>query len=124
LTPTPELWVPGAVGPSLDDFVKRLHASIEAFAERRGWDKAHVEVELVDGAQFALHSIRPEPGYGFITICPYPEEDDERPWPKADDEVSSPPEELIVPVGSIKRFVLNDTEEQRAQFGFSVTPTS
>jgi hypothetical protein len=116
--------VPGAAGPSLDDFVKRLHQSIEAYAERRGWEKVHVEVELLDGARFALHSIRPEPGYGFITICPYPEEDDERPWPKADAEDGCPPEELIVPVGSIKRIVLNDTEEQRSQFGFSVTPSS
>ena len=116
--------MPGAAGPSLDDFVKRLHQSIEAFAERRGWEKVHVEVELADGARFALHSIRPEPGYGFITICPYPEEDDERPWPKEDAEDGCPPEELIVPVGSIKRIVLNDTEEQRAEFGFSVTSSS
>ena len=120
MTPTPELWVPGAAGPSLDDFVKRLHQSIEAFAERRGWEKANVEVELADGARYALHSIRPEPGYGFITLCPYPEED-ERPWPKSGDDAECPPEELIVPVGSIKRIVLGEPEEHHDQFGFSVT---
>jgi len=115
----PELWVPGAAGPSIDDFVKRLHGSIEAFVERRGWEKAHVEVRLHDGAQFALHSVRPEPGYGFLTLCPYPE-DAERPWPQGDDKEECPPEELVVPVGSIVRFVLSEPEERRARFGFSL----
>ena len=90
----PELWVPGAAGPSLEDFVVRLHKTIESFAARRGWDAAIVEVQLHDGTRFALHSIRPEPGYGFLTLCPYPEEQ-ERPWPRdegADGEC--PPEEL------------------------------
>jgi hypothetical protein len=119
----PELWVPGAPGPSLEDFVKRLHASIESFATRRGWDRATVEVELLDGTQLALHSIRPEPGYGFITLCPYPE-DDERPWPKASDEGECPPEEIIVPVGAIKRITLAEPDERPARFGFSVPETS
>jgi hypothetical protein len=115
----PELWVPGAAGPSLDDFVKRLHQAIESFVERRGWEKAHVEVQLHDGTRFALHSVRPEPGYGFITLCPYPE-DEERPWPKAGEDDACPPEELIVPVGSIVRITLGEPEERREHFGFSV----
>jgi hypothetical protein len=117
----PELWVPGATGPSLDDFVKRLHEAIESFASRRGWEHATVEVELTDGTRLGLHAIRPEPGYGFITLCPYPE-DEERPWPKAGEEqgeVEWPPDEVIVPVASIRRITLGEPEERRARFGFS-----
>ena len=33
----PELWVPGAAGPSLEDFVARLHKTIESFAARFGF---------------------------------------------------------------------------------------
>ena len=115
----PELWVPGAAAPSLEDFVKRLHAAIESFAERRGWEHADVDVELVDGTRLGLHSIRPEPGYGFITLCPYPE-DEEQPWPRAGQEGECPPEEIIVPVGSIRRFILGEPQDRPARFGFSV----
>jgi hypothetical protein len=118
----PELWVPGAVGPSLEDFVERLHKTIEGFAARRGWEQAVVEVELHDGTRFALHSIRPEPGYGFLTLCPYPE-DAEKPWPKDEADGECPPEELIVPVGSIVRITLGEVERHE-QFGFSVPETS
>jgi len=116
----PELWVPGAAGPSLEDFVVRLHKAIESFAARRGWDAAIVEVQLHDGTRFALHSIRPEPGYGFLTLCPYPEEQ-ERPWPR-DEEADGecPPEEIVVPVGSIVRITLGEVESRRSRFGFSV----
>ena len=114
----PELWVPGAAGPSLEDFVERLHKTIEGFAARRCWEQAVVEVQLHDGARFTVHSIRPDPGYGFLTICPYPEEQ-EKPWPKDGGDGECPPEELIVPVGSIVRIVLGEVEEH-AQFGFSV----
>jgi hypothetical protein len=116
----PELWVPGAAGPSLEDFVKRLNAAIESFAVRRGWESAVVEVQLHDGTRVAVHSIRPEPGYGFLTLCPYPE-DEERPWPKgreADGECT--PEELIVPVGSIVRITLGEAE-RHTRLGFAVS---
>ena len=115
----PELWVPGAAGPSLDDFVARLHRTIEAFAERRGWSQAVVEVQLHDGTHFHLHSVRPEPGYGFLTLCPYPE-DEERAWPKAGDDGPCPPEELVVPVGSIIRITLGEMAERKSRLGFSV----
>jgi hypothetical protein len=116
----PELWVPGAAGPSLEDFVARLQKTIETFAARRGWEQAHVEVQLHDGVRFTLHSIRPEPGYGFLTLCPYPE-DAEQPWPKTgEDDGQCPPQEVIVPVGSIVRITLGDIEEQ-ASFGFAVS---
>jgi hypothetical protein len=115
----PELWVPGAAGPSLEDFVSRLHRTIESFAERRGWKQATVELQLHDGTRFHVHSIRPEPGYGFLTICPFPSEEG-RPWPGTADDGPCPPEELIVPVGSIVRITLGEVEEKRASFGFSV----
>jgi len=115
----PELWVPGAAGPSLEDFVARLHRAIESFAERRGWNQAAVEVQLHDGTRFHLHSIRPEPGYGFLTLCPYPDEE-EKPWPKSGHDGPCPPEELIVPVGSIYRIMLGEMAEKRSRLGFSV----
>ena len=113
----PELWIPGAAGP-LEDFVARVVRRIEAFADRRGWEQAIVEVELLDGTQFAVHSISAEPGYGFITLCPYPE-DEERPWPRAGAETAVPPEEMIVPVASLKRITLGEVEEDR-QVGFAL----
>jgi hypothetical protein len=114
----PELWVPGAAGPSLEDFVARLLKTIEAFASRRGWEEVSVEVQLHDGTRFVVHSIRPEPGYGFLTLCPYPE-DEERPWPAASEDGECPPEELIVPVGSIVRITLGEPERP-SRFGFSI----
>ena len=112
------LWIPGMAAGPQEDFVHRLVRRIEAFAERRGWEQAVVELELVDGAALTLHSISPEPGFGFITVCPYPE-DAEKPWPKAgsaDEPV--PPEEVIIPVGSIRRITLGEAEE-RSRFGFA-----
>lgn len=118
----PELWTPGAAMPSLDEFVTRIVRQIERFAARRGWEQAVVEVQLHDGTRFALHSLSPEPGFGYVTLCPYPE-DEARPWPRAGTEEAVPPEELILPVGSIVRITLGEPEEQRSRFGFSVPET-
>lgn len=118
----PELWVPGATGPSLEDFVARIVRRIEVFASQRGWDRAFVEVTLHDGTRLALYSISPEPGYGMVTLCPYPE-DEEQPWPKAGEGGECPPEELIVPVGTIMRIRLGELDERESRFGFSA-PTS
>jgi hypothetical protein len=115
----PELWIPGATGPSVEDFVARLHKSIEEFVARRDLPQASVEVQLHDGTTLPLHSIRPEPGYGFVTLCPYPD-DQERPWPKGDAGQECPPEELIVPIGSIVRITLGAHEDPHPRFGFSV----
>jgi hypothetical protein len=103
--------VPGAAGPQ-DEFVQRLHASIRRFAADEGVDEAAVQVELADGARFALHSITAEPGFGFVTIRPHPEDREDMPG------------ELIVPVGSIKRIELDRAEEQRAALGFSLPAES
>ena len=113
-----ELWLPGAAGP-LNDFVARLHRKIDEFVSRRGHEQAAVEIELHDGVRFTLHSISPEPGFGFITLCPYPE-DDARPWPRDDADAPVPPDELIVPVGAIKRIVLNDAAGREPPFGFTL----
>jgi hypothetical protein len=113
------IWTPGAEGP-LEAFVERLHRRVEAFAERRGWEQAWVELEFVDGATVSVHSISAEPGFGFVTICPYPK-DEAKPWPSpGEDGTQVPPEELVVPVGSIKRITLGEAAERRAGFGFSV----
>ena len=115
------LWIPGVAAGPQEDFVHRIVRRIEAFAERRGWEEAVVELELVDGAVLTLHSMSPEPGFGFITVCPYPE-DAEKPWPQtgaADEPI--PPEEVILPVGSIRRITLGEAAE-RSQFGFARQP--
>jgi hypothetical protein len=101
-----ELWIPGAAGP-LQEFVDRLHRRVEDFAQRRGLEEAAVEVELVDGALFSVKAISAEPGFGFVTLCPHPEEGDEQ-------------EELIVPVGAIRQITLGAPEPERARFGFSL----
>ena len=103
----PELWVPGAAGPSLEDFVARLNKTVERFAHERAGGRAAVEVELIDGALVQLVSILPEPGYGFLTLCPHAGE-------------AAPAEELIVPVGAIRGFRLRIPEDRpHFRFGFA-----
>ncbi len=111
------LWIPGMPAGPLEEFVHRLQRKIEEFCSRRGHEQASVEVELVDGARYVLHSISPEPGFGFVTLAPYPE-DEGRPWPRAAGEDAMPPDEVIVPVGSIRRITLNDVAEGRPPLGF------
>lgn len=114
----PELWVPGAQGPSVEDFVGRLHRTIEEFAEARGLSAASVQVLLHDGTTWPVHAIHPRPGLGFLTICPYPE--DGEPWVPGGPEGEHTPEELIVPVGSIVRITIGVPEEKRGRFGFAL----
>lgn len=99
----PELWVPGAAGP-LDQLVERLHRRIAEFAERHGLAQAAVEVELSDGALIPVGSISAEPGFGFVTLTPHGDE----------------PQELVVPIGSVKQIVLRAPEPARSRFGFAV----
>jgi hypothetical protein len=99
-----ELWTPG--GPSADDFVTRVHQQVARFAERRGVLQAKVEVELRDGALLVLDSFSSEPGYGFVTLCPHPENERER-------------EELIVPLASIAQIRISSAEEE-PRFGFAL----
>ena len=110
----PDVWVPGLVGPSLEDFVARIKRTVEQFATDRGLERAYMEIRLHDGTNFGVHSIRPEPGYGFITVCPHPEGSD---GTGTDD--APPPEELVVPVGSIVRITLRRVPDHEAGFGFA-----
>jgi hypothetical protein len=103
-------------GP-LEAFVERLHRRIEAFASEHGWERAWVELEFVDGAVVAVHSMEAEPGFGFVTVRPYP---DEETVPEAARVAEAPQEELIVPVGWIKRITLSRAEERHPGFGFAL----
>jgi hypothetical protein len=91
---SPELWVPGVAEPSLDDFVARILRQIEQYTATHTAERTHVEVELADGERLALRSLSSEPGFGFLTL-------------------SVEGEQLIVPVGSIRRITLGPADEDR-----------
>ncbi len=100
------MWVPGAAGP-LDQFVTALHRRVQDFADREGIERPSVEFELYDGALIAVESVSADPGFGFLTIRPHPDSQED-------------PEELIVPLTSIRQITLGRPEPARARFGFSV----
>jgi hypothetical protein len=103
-----ELWVPGYAGP-LDKFVERIHRRIEQFAEDAKVEQAHVEVELTDGSHYNVETLSAEPGFGFVTLKLHSSND--------------VPDEVIVPVGSIKRVELSRAAEERGRLGFSLPST-
>jgi hypothetical protein len=103
------LWIPGLAAGPLEDWVARVHRRIEGYARHAGVAKAFVEVELADGSRYCLDTISPEPGFGFVTLRPHTRPDDE-----------DVPDELIVPVGAVRRIELYRAEEHRARFGFSL----
>jgi hypothetical protein len=90
---SPDLWVPGAAEPSLDDFVARVHRQIERFTSTHSAERSHVEVELWDGERLALQAIAGEPGYGFLTLT------------------VQEGEEVIVPIGALRRITLGPADE-------------
>ncbi len=100
----PELWIPGMAGP-LDELVARIHRRIASFATEHELEQAQVEAELHDGALLRLSTISAEPGYGFITLVPHPEDGE--------------PQELIVPLGAIRRLTLSRAEPE-SPIGFSL----
>ena len=108
----PELWVPGLAGPH-EEFVERLHRHINRFAQDTGIEQAAVEVELRDGSRFRIGRVLPEPGFGFITLCPHEGQ-------RAEEE--DVPAEVIVPIASIDRIEVHEAHEQRGRFGFSLPP--
>ena len=99
-----ELWVPGT--PSADDFVARVHQQIARFGEEHGLAHTMVEVELRDGRRYVLDTLSAQPGYGFVTLRPHPEEEGER-------------DELIVPLASVAQIRISSAEEEQ-QFGFAL----
>ena len=94
---SPDLWVPGAAEPSLDDFVARILRQIERYTSTHSADLSHVEVDLADGERLTLQSLSGEPGFGFLTLTV-----------QGDDGA----EQLIVPVGAIRRITLGPADEQ------------
>jgi hypothetical protein len=104
----PDLWIPGAAEPSLDDFVARVHRQIERFTGGHDADETHVEIELAGGERYALQALSAEPGYGFVTLTVHPEDG------------GGGPEQLIVPVNTIRRVTLGPAEQERARLGFSL----
>ncbi|MEX0673962.1 MAG: hypothetical protein WD981_05810 [Gaiellaceae bacterium] len=101
------LWLPGISAGPIDEFVGALHRHIERFATEKEVEKPHVEVELVDGARYVLDSLTAQPGFGFITIRQHKRDEDD-------------PDEIVVPVGSIRRIELKHTAEHAPAFGFSL----
>ena len=63
-----------------------------------------VSVELTDGSLHRLASISPEPGFGFITLCPHCDEGE--------------PEELIVPIGAVREIRIGLAEDE-PRLGFA-----
>jgi hypothetical protein len=94
-----QLWIPGAPGPT-EDLVARITRQATALGEN-----VSVTVELAGGATFDLISLSAEPGYGFVTLRPHPEDE--------------PPSEVVVPVGSIAQIRLHAPEEKTG-FGFTL----
>jgi hypothetical protein len=96
---SPDLWVPGAAEPSLEDFVDRVHRQIERYTATHTAERSHVEVTLGDGERLTLRSLSSEPGFGFLTLAVH--------------AANGEAEELIVPVGAIKRISLGPADESR-----------
>ena len=92
---SPDLWVPGAAEPSLDAFVERVHRQIERYTATHPADRSHVELELADGERFTLVSLSSEPGFGFVTLSVHEGE------------------QLIVPVGAIRKITLGPADEDQ-----------
>jgi hypothetical protein len=103
-----DLWLPGVHAPQ-DELIARIHRQIERFAADAKVERAFVQVELMDGSRFAVEALTAEPGYGFVTLRPQRSEGD-------DEEL---PEELIVPVGTIRRIELDRSAEEQGRVGFS-----
>lgn len=100
----PELWIPGMAGP-LEEFVKRIHRQIDGFKHDHGVEQVTVTVTLVDDTVYRLARLSPEPGFGFVTLCPHCDEGE--------------PEEVIVPLGALKRLRIGGIEEEQP-LGFTV----
>jgi Tfp pilus assembly PilM family ATPase len=96
---SPDLWVPGAAEPSLDDLVARIHRQIEHYTSTHTAELSHVEVELAGGERLTLRSISADPGFGFLTLAVHSEDGEA--------------EELIIPVGAIRRIALGPADETR-----------
>jgi hypothetical protein len=96
---SPDVWVPGAAEPSLDDFVENVHRQIERYTATHTAEETHVEVELGGGERLMLLSLSGKPGYGFLTLSVQ--------------LASGETEDHIVPIGAIRRIALGPADESR-----------
>ena len=115
-----QVWVPGGAGaapPSVDDFLKGVHAQIQAFTEQCRCERAVVEVLLHDGRRLRLRSFSSQPGFGWITLHPVVEDGGDG---SEEQESDAPVEEaLMLPMQSIVRIVMRRPEDEEPQrFGF------
>ena len=99
----PELWTPGMTARSTSSS-RGSSARIEAFRVEHGLEQVAVRVELADGALHRLASISPEPGFGFVTLCPHREDGE--------------PEEMIVPLGAMREIRIGRAEDEQ-RLGFA-----
>jgi hypothetical protein len=99
------LWTPGAAGP-LDELVSRVSRIVAGFAAENGLEQAEVRIELADGSRHTVASMTAEPGFGFFSFTPHPEQGRE-------------PKRVIVPIGAL-RFVEVSVPDPERPFGFVV----
>src|SRR5438876_2831476 len=97
-----ELWLPGGSAAPADQLVERLLRQIAAFARDTGVARPVVTVELADTSRFTLDAVSAEPGFGFVTLRVFPEEDG--------------PEALIVPVAALRRIELRRAADAELRF--------
>lgn len=115
-----QVWVPGggaAAPPSVEDFLKGVHAQIQSFADQCQCERAVVEVLLHDGRRLRLRSFSSQPGFGWITLHPVAEDGGDG----SDEEGTDAPvdEALMLPIQSIVRIVMRRPDEEEPQrFGF------
>ncbi len=100
------IWTPGAAGP-LDELVSRISRLAADFAQENALERAQVCVELVDGSRHTLATTSAEPGFGFFSFTPHPEDDGE-------------PRRLIVPIGAVRSIEISTPDPERPHLGFAV----
>jgi hypothetical protein len=100
-----QIWTPGMAGP-LDEFVARLARMVGAFAQEHDLEQAEVRIELVDGSRHVLATATAEPGFGFLSFTPHPEDGND-------------PRRMIVPIGAVKTIEIS-APDPASQFGFAV----
>ena len=84
----------------MDAFVARIHRLIEQHVATHDAPQEHVEIELLGGERLSVTSLSSEPGFGFITL-------------------SVEGEQMIVPVGSIRRITLGPADDDH-KLGFAL----
>jgi hypothetical protein len=98
------IWTPGMAGP-LEELVKRIHRRIDLFREEHAAEEVSVSIELLDGSLHRLQTLSHDPGFGFVSFRPHVEADE--------------PEELIVPLGTIREIRIGVAEPPQ-RLGFTV----